>query len=63
MAFMVQDPAVQGRASLDPFSTFGSGDISIASPRRVQMLAAKHRLSPALARQVVWLCYGECWHD
>ena len=63
MTTMSQDPALQGRASRDPNFEPGSCALCIPSARRVQTLAAKHHLSPALARQVVWLCFGEGWHD
>ncbi|ALJ13021.1 hypothetical protein [Sphingopyxis macrogoltabida] len=63
MAIKMQNPGVQAGASRDLLLGGWSHPLSTAQDWRVQMLASRYCLPPSMARDVVWLCFGEGCND
>jgi len=58
----MQNPGVQARASRDCFGG-PSHPFLTASHWRAQMLVSRFCLSPWMAQDVAWLCFGEGHND
>ncbi len=63
MAAKMQNPGGKAGASLDMRSAKCLEASFTPSDRQAQMLAMRFALSPWIARDVAWLCFGEGCND
>jgi hypothetical protein len=62
MAVQTQNPGWQAGGSLDQDCHWVS-PIFTVSERQAQMLGSRFCLSPWMAQDLAWLCFGERSHD
>lgn len=62
MSLLMQNPGCRAGALRDQLGGC-SRSFPTASDWQAQTLGERFCLSPWLARDVAWLCFGESWHD
>lgn len=63
MTLQMQNPGLAPRASRDLLCVGWSHHALTTSDLRAQMLASRFCLSPWMAQEIAWLCFGEGCND